>query len=243
MTQRVLLVFCFFFGACGMGGMACQGPRVQPITLSLQYKPAESSFQSAKGWKIDLEQATLHVEAIRFYEGAPAYAWHDLSRWSLRAWEKRLASVAWAHPGHFEGGSVKAEWIASGALELLGKDVREIGQMSGFSGDYGAAELSFVPSNRVVLRGKATKEGREILFSCDISLEQRSLSGISFAHAISTNAKPVVWEVHLSHWFELIDFSTFVQDEKDASRKRPDGADLNVLRKAVLQSTTYSFYY
>ncbi|MCB9638207.1 MAG: hypothetical protein H6728_00635 [Myxococcales bacterium] len=224
-------------------GVACGAPKVSPITLTLQYRPTASSFVAASGWKIDLEQAQVSFQAFRLYEGTPAYSLRTLPRWGLRHLADSLVGTAWAHPGHFEGGSVKAEWIAAKPLDLLGTGDQEVGKMDAFTGDYGAAEFTFEATDLATLRGTASKDGVEVKFACEIALEKRSLSGLAFEHAISSGEKPVTFSVQLAHWFELTDFSAFSQDEKVPSRKRPDETQTNILRKAVLQSTSYSLFY
>ncbi len=222
---------------------ACQGASVTPISLRVHYRPMAPTFQSATGWKVTLEAASLRFQALRFYQGNPAYTWRKMPRQGLNMLAESLLPTAWAHPGHFEGGAIKAELIMAQALDLLGDKDREVAQVNGFTGDYGAAEFSFAAEDRVSLRGDATKDGQTLKFVCDLALEKRDISGIAFTHTVTSNAKPFVFEVHTQKWFDLTDFARFVQDETLSERKRPDQAEANILRKAVLQSTSYAVLY
>ncbi len=241
MKVRILVVIAVLLGWLLCVG-ACQGPSVVPIRLRVHYRPMNPTFQSATGWTVALASASLRFQALRFYEGNPAYAGLAPRR-GFRRLLQGILPMAWAHPGHFEGGAIKAEWILGQGLDLLGDKDREVAQINGFTGDYGAAEFSFAAEDRVSLQGSASKDRQEVKFICDISLEKRDISGIAFAHKVASNAKPIVFEIHTQKWFDLTDFSRFVQDQDIPDRKKPDQTDTNILRKAILQSTSYAVFY
>ena len=233
MRRHNVLFFMLFFSFVFLGFLesGCSSTRVQPITLGLRYEAAPRRFTSASGWSISLDKAEMMFQAIRFHEGKAAYS----GLFSPSSWS--ILSEAWAHPGHFEGGAIKAEWIAKTQLDLL--NAQELAKMAGFTGFYGTSELSFGSGDRVLLRGDAEKEGAKISFEAAFDLQATALQGIAVGIDITTQSQGLVLRIHAERWFDLVDIARFSPASAQAPAA-PDESSQNILRKAAQSAAHFS---
>lgn len=240
-TTIITLLLCVF----GLNSVlvACGGNAVKPTSLSLQYLPASQTFQTALGWNVQIGQANLSLSTVRLYAGKVAYAWHrpeNLKQWaqSLSPWRE-----AWAHPGHYEEGSVKAELAVQQKLSLVGEKYVPMGVMNAFTGTYGSGEIVFQQGNTLLLEGTTSKDGMQQAFRVELPLTESSVQGIAATYEVSSQPTTVKLRIHLERWFELIDFQSALHvptSGKNAPATFHEAA-LNILRKAILSTANYSF--
>jgi hypothetical protein len=233
MRRYNALFFALFFlsGFFVCLELGCSGIRVQPITLGLRYEAAPKRFTSASGWSISLEKAEMMFQALRFHEGKAAYS----GLFSPSSWS--ILSEAFAHPGHFEGGAIKAEWIAKTQLDLL--NAKDLAKMSGFTGFYGSAEMSFGSGDRVTLHGEAEKDGTKIRFEAAFDLQATVLQGVGVGVEVTTQSQGLRLRVHAERWFDLVDIARF-SPASAQDPAVPDESSQNILRKAVQSAAHFS---
>lgn len=242
MIQRLMSLFLCLgvFVGIVLSGCGDAVPTSQPMTFALSYEAVGASFQTESGWSLTLGKASLSVAAIRFHAGddhvasnryqpsSPDSLLH-LKQWL--AWASPIRQ-AWAHPGHFHKGEVKGELLFGKSFDLLAAS--SLGQVQAYTGLYGTASLDFGQEGVLVLEGTATKEGQSVSFSINLPLATQKVENISFVKNLDNQSKQASVQIQLKDWFALVDFGTF----QDGA---PDQASANIIRKAVLASTTYLF--
>ncbi|MBN8615546.1 MAG: hypothetical protein J0L92_33430 [Deltaproteobacteria bacterium] len=146
----VLAITLISFAACG----TTPG---EPATATLRLAPSSSSFTTATGWDVVLDEAVLVAGSAYFY--APSGDTMASLERSLR--ESLGVPVAHAHGGHDPFGSrpVRLEWLGPTSLDLLGADTIDIGAMDGSVGASVEVTLAFEPLSGALLEASSPAHG------------------------------------------------------------------------------------
>lgn len=238
-NNTLSLLFLFSL-VCALSWVpACTSPekQVEPTTFKLSFVPSLSQFDSKAGWSIELRKAQLSLRAVRFQAGAQASA----SRKSKRAWYAMWSPFrqAWAHPGHFQEGEVKAELLYNNKLDLIASNEVELGTLQAYTGLYQTASISLGLEKTLTLEGTATKGQESVPFQGTISIDTEEVAGLPFVHDVTTQHAHLLMKIDIPTTFSLIDFSTF--QKTDGQVFTPDPASNNILKKAVVSSAIYTF--
>ena len=211
------------------------GQKVTMTHLPLIYKPTQTHFTLANGWTISLDKALISIEAVRFHE------LKEKSVSSVWQWLRPLSPIklAWAHPGHYNSGLIKAECITAQKVDLIAKQATHLGIVQGYTGAYDSVTLTFGLLGAFVLEGEATKGTQRIPFKIDIDLEEKELGGIHFTYTLTAQDKNLELQMDLPRWFARIDFKTFRKIPGN-TYNIPDEDALIVLQQATLSAVMYT---
>jgi hypothetical protein len=97
--------------------VACSGGAgKEPFELRTEVASnAQTPFENALGWRVQVEGAWLSVGSLRLLEGAPLSLRNtERGAW----WSEWLVGTAHAHPGHFQEGDVVAEMLTPQSVDL-----------------------------------------------------------------------------------------------------------------------------
>lgn len=214
---------------CGCGETS--EPRVR-IELEVLARGQSRSFETEKGWSVELHAATLHLETLRFFEGDLAAA-----RGGLRF---ELVRSAWAHPGHYTPGEALADVITPVDLDLVAPEPARL-RGGGVSGHFALAELRLRPSaglggRSAEVRGRADKGGRSVHFSASTDLDH-TVRGIPLD--VST-AGPLRLglRVDLAQWLGRVDFDA-LPTSTSAFGLEPGSQGHNAFLRGVSSTAAY----
>lgn len=149
------------------------------------------------GYTVELEQATVVVEDLRFALAGEAHA----SFW--RSVSSLVVPEAHAHPGHYQGGEITGELPGHFVLRFAPGKSQELAKATLLVGQYQSANFTFAHASAdeagrdealagrtAVLRGKATSELGETTFEVAInSPAGRELLGIPFEYEVKEGSK------------------------------------------------------
>ncbi len=176
--------------------LACGGPKEAPrIERSVRIDAsAIETVETDLGYRVTLSEARVMVRDFEFTVSGEL---HEASLW--RSVSEFLVPAAWAHPGHFENGTVTGalsgphllDWLPGGSVEL-GTGTFIVGSYEGANFTFARASLGDgldasdpLLGHTAIFRGVAEKEGRSIEFSFTFdSPEERKLLGLPFEYEL-----------------------------------------------------------
>jgi hypothetical protein len=196
LAPRALAFVLVFLGlsTCGSTGRT---RRTFPVEVTAK----SSQIVTDTGWTVTLSAATVHLEALRFFEGKVL-----LSR-SMPWWRGLLVSEAWAHPGHYVPGEALGELVSPAAVDLLASasEAWAWSTANAVTGEYGSAQLTIVGTG-LALAGTATKGAAQVEFSVELA-PAAALEGLRFEHTMTSSAGAVQLLVDLSVILSRVDFA------------------------------------
>lgn len=160
---------------------ACDAPteaRRVVIPVRADASPIAASALTDLGYEVRLTRARLALRDLSFTVAGELHTRHA-PRWPL-------VSVAYAHPGHYEGGEVTGVLEGRTLLDLPADDGRLLGEATLLEGRYTAVNFTFEPidaggSATLHLEGVAARDGREVRFVVSVAApEGRALVGVPF---------------------------------------------------------------
>jgi hypothetical protein len=228
----VLAFACLASAGCADGS----GTGGRSVFFDVAVQPPEymsdgGSFTNERGWEVELDEAVIALGPVYVWE-QPGYAGlardHELDlSVDPVAWLGELVvPTAHAHPGdtHFDGGTLRGEYLDQVAFDLLGGEAAVLGTARGIAGDIGSLTIVLDPPNAATrgqvddLRGfhawvsGRARRGREIVeFEGGLAIPpegiQRQVDGVPIDGELDDDGT-LVLGVSPHAWFGDADFAT-----------------------------------
>lgn len=208
--------------------VACGGTERTRRSFPVEVTAKSAALVTDSGWAVTLTKATLHLEALRFFEGKVALA--RRAPW----WRALVVSDAWAHPGHYVPGEALGELVAPLDVDLLATAPLSWGTASAVTGDYGSAQVTLGGAG-LVLEGVATKDTARVEFSTAF-LPPAALEGVRFEQVMTTAAGTVQVLVDLQAVLSRVDFAAVGSGAKPLD---PSSPAYNGLGRGVEDTTAW----
>lgn len=186
------LFLCLLLAACG-------GTERTRRTFPVEVSGSTAPLLTDSGWSVTLSKASLHLEALRFFEGKVVLA--RAQPW----WRGLLVSSAWAHPGHYVPGEALGELVLPLDVDLLATTPTAWGTASAVTGEYGSAQVTLGGAG-LELVGVATKGGASVEFSAQF-LPSEALEGARFDQLMTTASGVVQVQLDLQVVLSRMDFA------------------------------------
>lgn len=223
----------------GCGGPK-EAPRIErPVQIDASaIEPVETDL----GYRVTLSEARVMVRDFEFTVSGEL---HEASLW--RSVSEFLVPSAWAHPGHFENGTVTGALSGRYLLDWLPGGPEELGTGTFIVGSYEGANFTFAlaseddglePSDPLlghtaIFRGIAEKDGGSIEFSFTFdSPEDRKLVGLPFEYHLEEKTKAAIGvrfvpvdPFEKDTFFDGVDFAALDEDGDGALTIGPDETD------------------
>lgn len=208
------------------------------------------------GYQVSLSEARVALGPLVFTVAGEVHASRSL--WDL------IVPSAHAHPGHYQGGEVIGELPGTFVVNWANEDGRELGSSELITGDYSAANFTFVLADSPMVnsddpmmahtsmfKGVAKKDGREVSFTILAEApEGRELVGAPFSAKIDAQTSGHIdFRFHTldpvegDTLFDGMDFLALDDDGDGAWTLSPDTSNeiYNTFRRTLLSHDHYSF--
>lgn len=230
----------------GMGGVGCN-EAIEPAQVELPVRLDASGMEPVTtnlGYQVELSEARVAVRDFGFTIAGEAHASAGLKRAYEVAWNLLLPD-AYAHPGHYQGGSVTGELRGDFLLDWLGKEGGELGVATLLEGDYMAVNMRLARADEsmgvtpqdplfghtALFRGRATRDTKTIDFSILVdSPLDRDIVGVPFEARLKPDAKGQILFRLLpldpyenDTLFDDLDFAELPTDAEGRVHINPDG--------------------
>ena len=189
------------------------------------YMTGQDSFITATGWTVRLDEAWIAVGPIYLWENPPGFRSAPTDGFDpLAAAYDLVVPSAHAHPGatHFDGGTLRGEFMEQFVLDLTRPDGVELGIARGIEGPVDSmvvildpptqstrGEVEALQGHHAWVSGTAEKDGQVIEFEggLDVPAEggQREVSGLSVSFELDTEGT-FVFGIHPRAWFDQAHF-------------------------------------
>lgn len=186
---------------------------------------ATSSFENARGWTVELEQANLLIGPLYFYSGAPRASLFD----RLLGIQSAYACAAHAQ---FQSGETLGEVPMQFGVDLMAGETLLAEDLRGSAGRVQSFELhlqepgattpgndraSQAPTSTLIFAGTASKDGQQVPFAGQLTLPEEGT--IQAVDSIPANLELADGDtlrvgVRLDRWFQDVDFSTLEQTDE-----------------------------
>lgn len=210
---------------------ACGGPKEAPRIERLVRVDASAiePVETDLGYRVTLSEARVMVSDFEFTVSGEL---HEASLW--RSVSELLVPAAWAHPGHFENGTVTGALSGRYLLDWLSDRSEKLGTGTFIVGSYEGANFTFArateddgldPSDPLLghtatFRGVAKKEGRAIEFSFTFdSPEDRKVVGLPFESVLEEKTEAAIGvrfnlqdPLEKDTFFDGVDFGALDED-------------------------------
>lgn len=252
--------------ACGTSEDSTGGRRVVLRTRVELSASATSTFTTALGWTVQLDEALLSVGPLYYFDGAPPLVRRSVPRKSHRGseWAARFfgMNVAHAHPGHYQSGNALGQMLEATSVDLFAAPVT-LADGEGVTGTYRSARFSFISpavgplanelgDSVAVASGSAEKEGEEprrfravaALASVEKSAAEGHVEGCEFEETDVEGDGTVTVLVRPQVWFELVDFAELEPGTAEAPAEFPDESQPAIaFAQGLAQLSAYHFSY
>jgi len=234
MTKHLVAAFALACVACTAEGSGTGG---RSVFFDVAVQPPDymidgGRFTTDLGWTVELDEAVIAL--------GPVYVWEDAGYAGLARGDDEpdlvAAPLAWigdllvptAHAGaghvHFDGGTLRGEFLDQVAFDLLGGEAATLGTARGIAGDVGSVTIVLDPPSAATLgdtdslhgfhvwaSGRAWR-GRELVeFEGGIAIPaegvQRQVDGVTVDGELDDDGTLVV-SVSPRAWFAQADFGS-----------------------------------
>ena len=203
-VRRALTTPLVVLAVSGLGCGPSAAPRVElPVVIDgSALEPALNDL----GWTVELTQARLVIEDLRFTTAGEVHERVGLGPQPVSDLGSLLIPRAWAHPGHFQDGEIIGELPGRYVVDFASEDGRELGLATLIAGDYAAlafglgrgdAELGLaledpLLGHSALLRGIACgeREGQPLELEFQIVIDSpldREITGVPFDASVDVD--------------------------------------------------------
>ncbi|HEX2877651.1 MAG TPA: hypothetical protein VHP33_40660 [Polyangiaceae bacterium] len=248
--------------ACGDGADdATSGRRVVLHTKVQVSDVANTTFETAVGWRVTLSSAAVSAGPFYYFDGTPPLVLrqrHDAWQYAARVLG---LGTAHAHPGHYQAGNAMGEMLESSSVNLF-DGVADFPDGTGITGTYRSARFTFAeasgPAKKqldghvAVATGVAEREGEPPrhfrafadLSAIELSAFQGRVEGCELSEVDVKGDGTVTLTVNPKIWFDLVDFTEAEEASADAPADFPAGSQPQLtFVLGVTQLSAYKFSY